>query len=164
MARSGATSPPTHDEVTDAVVGASRALVGIAVRSLSVTTEELTMPQYRALVLLAYQGDQRVSDLAENLGVNSSTVTRLTTRLVRKGLVDRVVDRADRRATLLTLTKSGRSVVAAVRSRRRTEIARVLRRMTVPTDAATIDWLDEFTNAAGESAELSWSLGWTQES
>jgi hypothetical protein len=36
--------------------------------------------------------------------------------------------------------------------------------MTVPTDAATIDWLDEFTNAAGESAELSWSLGWTQES
>lgn len=152
---------PTQDDVTDAVVGASRALVGIAVRTLSETTADLTMSQYRALVLLAYQGNQRVVDLADNLGVNSSTVTRLVARLVRKGFVDRIADPNDRRATLLAITDDGRSMVAAVRARRRTEIARALKRMRVDTAPAVVDWLEEFTAAAGESAEQSWSLGWT---
>lgn len=157
----GPSNLPSQDDVTDAVVGASRALVGIAVRSLSATTGDLTMSQYRALVLLAYQGDQRVVDLADNLGVNSSTVTRLVARLVRKGFLDRVADPHDRRATLLAITSEGRSMVGAVRNRRRTEIARVLKRMSVDTAPAVVDWLEQFTAAAGETAEQSWSLGWT---
>lgn len=167
MTRTGSqradTAPsPSQDDITDAVVGASRALVGLAVRSLSETTDDLTMVQYRALVLLAYDGDRRVADLAENLGVNSSTVTRLVARLVRKGLVDRVADPHDGRATVVAVTDEGRSIVAAVRTRRRNEIAKVLRRMPDDADPAVIRWLEEFTEAAGESAELSWTPGWTK--
>ena len=152
---------PTADEVTDAVVGASRALVGIAVRSLAATTEDLTMAQYRALVVLSYQGDQRVADLADDLGVNSSTVTRLIARLSRKGFVERVADPTDGRATRITVTTAGRDVMATVRARRRTEIARVMRRMPQPAGPEVVTWLEAFTLAAGEGAELSWSLGWT---
>ena len=150
-----------QDDVTDAVVGASRALVGIAVRSLAATTDDVTMVQFRALVLLTYQGKERVADLADNLGVNSSTVTRLIARLVGKGLVDRLPDPSDRRATLLAITDDGRAVVASVRAQRRAEITKVLRRMSAVTDPVVLRWLEDFTLAAGESDELSWSLGWT---
>lgn len=156
-----AQSMPTHDEVTDAVVGASRALVGIAVRSLAATAEDLTMAQHRALVVLSYQGEQRVADLADNLGVNSSTVTRLIARLSRKGFVERVADSTDGRATLIAVSAAGREVTATVRARRRDEIARVMRRMPHSAAPEVVAWLEAFTLAAGESAELSWSLGWT---
>jgi DNA-binding MarR family transcriptional regulator len=158
----GSVITPSQEDVTDAVVGASRALVGLAVRSLSATTHDVTMVQYRALVLLTYQGDQRVADLADNLGVNSSTVTRLVARLVRKGFVDRVADPNDRRATVLAITEDGRTIVGEVGSRRRAEIAGVLRRMPVETGPAMVGWLEQFTLAAGESAEQSWTLGWTR--
>jgi DNA-binding MarR family transcriptional regulator len=151
----------SQDAVTDAVIGASRALVGMAVRSLSSTSTEVTMVQHRALVVLAYQGDQRVADLADNLGVNSSTVTRLVTRLVRKRFVERLADPDDGRATVLALTAKGREIVGAVREDRRVEIAKVLRRMPTQASPEVIDWLEQFTHAAGENAEFAWSLDWT---
>ena len=165
MARSGPTrsriSTPSQDDVTEAVVGVSRALVGLAVRSLSATTDDVTMVQHRALVVLVYQGDQRVADLAENLGVNSSTVTRLVARLVRKGFVERITDPTDKRATVLAITSKGRSIVATVQDDRRAEIAKVLERMPDEAEPAVIEWLENFTLATGESADFSWSLGWT---
>ena len=39
--------------------GASRALVGVAARSLAGVGEEVTLPQYRMLVLLCSRGPQR---------------------------------------------------------------------------------------------------------
>src|SRR5690348_15445761 len=102
---------PSQDEVIDAVLGAGRALVAIAVRSLAAAGVDVTLPQYRALVILAYSGEKRTTDLASELGVNSSTATRLIDRLVRRKLVDRQVNRADRRATSVTITPAGREVV-----------------------------------------------------
>ena len=51
--------------------------------------EEVTLPQYRALVVLASRGPQRIVDLAGFLDVTASTATRMCDRLVRKGLVRR---------------------------------------------------------------------------
>lgn len=152
----------SQDQVTDAVVAASRALVGLAMRSLATTAPDLTMVQHRALVVLAYQGDRRVSDLATDLGVNSSTVTRLITRLGRKRLVERAPEPGDRRVTRVSITPAGRAIVAAVRRQRRTEIARILRRLPDHTDPRVVLWLNAFTVAAGEAEEQSWTLGWTK--
>ena len=63
---------------------ASRVLVAIAARSLA-AAGEVTLPQYRALVVLASRGPQRAVDLAGVLGVNPSSATRLVDRLVRSG-------------------------------------------------------------------------------
>ena len=86
LARSGSDD---IDDVTNAVLIASRALIGVAVRSIAVVEDELTLVQYRALVLLVSPGQQNVSDLAEALGVHPSTATRLCDRLVAKGFVHR---------------------------------------------------------------------------
>ena len=47
---------PEVEAVTDAVLTASRALVGVAARSLAVVDADVTLPQYRALVVLAARG------------------------------------------------------------------------------------------------------------
>ena len=65
------------NDVTNAVLTASRALMGVAVRSVAIVEDDLTLVQYRALVLLATRGEQKPSDLAHALGVRPSTGTRL---------------------------------------------------------------------------------------
>ena len=82
------TSPDTQaapDELVDTVLAASRALVAVAARSLAEAGDEVTLPQYRALVVLAAQGPRGTAELAAALAVNPSTATRMCDRLVRKG-------------------------------------------------------------------------------
>ena len=54
-----------------------RVLVGLAARSLAEVAEEVTLAQYRALIVLASNGPQRVASLAEALGVTPPTATRM---------------------------------------------------------------------------------------
>jgi len=153
--------PPTQDALTDAVVGASRALLAVAVRSLAAGGQGLTLVQYRALVVLSYRGAQRIADLAEELAVNSSTVTRLVDRLVRKGLVCRVADQQDRRTIRVSITASGEDVVRAVMDRRRAEIATIVAKMPGHDSGVMVAALEAFTVAAGEAPEQAWTQGWT---
>jgi hypothetical protein len=66
---------PDADAV-DAVLTASRSLVAVATRSLGAAAEETTIAQYRALVVLASRGPQRIVDLAAALDVAPSTARR----------------------------------------------------------------------------------------
>ena len=72
----------SSEQVVDAVLRASRVLVSVAVRSLAAADHDVTLPQYRALVVLASRGPQRPTELAEALAVHPSTITRLCDRLV----------------------------------------------------------------------------------
>ena len=45
-----------RDELVDAVLGASRALVAVAARSLATLADDVTLAQYRVLVELAARG------------------------------------------------------------------------------------------------------------
>ena len=60
--------PVDRDDLVDAVLGASRALVAVAARSLADLAEDVTLAQYRALVELAARGPQRPADLAARWG------------------------------------------------------------------------------------------------
>ncbi|HTW11869.1 MAG TPA: MarR family transcriptional regulator, partial [Solirubrobacteraceae bacterium] len=71
------------DMVVDAVLTASRTLVAVAEQSLGAAAEETTLAQYRALVVLASRGSQRLVDLARALGVTPPTAGRMCDRLVR---------------------------------------------------------------------------------
>src|ERR1700733_10290270 len=92
-----AVEPGADEAAVDAVLTASRAMVAVATMSLGTAAEETTIAQYRALVVLASRGRQRMVDLAAALGVTPSTAGRMCDRLVRKGLIRRHRDRADRR-------------------------------------------------------------------
>lgn len=135
--------------------------MAVAARSLAAAEDEVTLPQYRVLVLLASRGPQRVLDLAEQLAVSQSTVTRMCDRLERKGLIARDRPHDNRRVVITTISPRGRQLVDAVTRRRRTEIRSIVRRMAGQDRAAFVPALRTFADAAGEAPEQAWSLGWT---
>ncbi|MGI8523875.1 MAG: MarR family winged helix-turn-helix transcriptional regulator, partial [Nocardioides sp.] len=108
---------------------ASRALVGLAVRSLNASSVELTLQQHRMLVILAAQGDQLVGSLADQMGVNASNASRLCDRLQKLELVARTRSTEDGRAVQVTLTDQGERALDAVSAMRRTEINHILERV-----------------------------------
>ena len=159
-------SPGQTDQVgrdlVDAFVSASRALVAVAARSLSDLGEDVTLPQYRALVVLRSRGPQRAADLAAALAVTPSTASRMVERLVRKRLVRRVRSREDRRIVKVSLTEAGDVIVGQVTLRRRAEIERILDAMPARGRKALTAALRSFAEAAGEVPEQDWALGWDQ--
>jgi DNA-binding MarR family transcriptional regulator len=154
--------PPRQSStlVVDAVVGASRALVAIAARSLGAAGEEVTLPQYRALVVLASRGPQRVIDLAGFLDVTGSTATRMCDRLARKGLIRRQRLSSDRRSVRVSISAPGRELVSSVTHRRRAEVQAIVDRMSSQQSEQLVATLQMFADAAGEVPEQDWSLGW----
>lgn len=152
-------SVPT-DTIVDAVLTASRVLVAVAARSLGEVADEVTMTQYRSLVVLASRGPQSAAALAEAVDVTPPTATRMCDRLVRKGLVVRRHEQGDRRLIRLTLAKKGRDLVASVTERRRIEIVRLLAAIPGEQQRALVDALQHLTEAAGEVPEQVWSTGW----
>ncbi|MGP3921130.1 MarR family transcriptional regulator [Nonomuraea sp. 10N515B] len=140
------------EPMAEAVLTASRALVAVAARSITAAGGDVTLPQYRVLVLLAAQGPQRLVDLADALDVNRSTATRMCDRLVTKRLVRRTRMPSDRRTVRIALTAEGRALVDGVTKKRRADLARILARLTPAQQAAVVAALTAFTDAADEKA------------
>ena len=73
-------------------------MVAIAASSLGQYNDVVSLLQFRTLVLLAGHGPMRPGDLSAALSSKASTVTRLCTRLLVKGLISRQRDEeGDRR-------------------------------------------------------------------
>lgn len=137
------------EEAVDALLIASRVLVGVAAKSLA-EADMVTVPQFRALVVLATRPGLTVADLAAALGIHSSTATRLCDRLVAKKLVRRAERRTDRRVVELRLAAAGRRLVNGVTLRRRAAIRSVAARLPPSTLPSVVEALQAFALAAGE--------------
>ena len=79
---------------------------------------KLTPSKLRALDLLAEHGGLRVGELADRVGIDDATATRLVDRLEEMGVASRKSDVGDRRATTVALTPAGEEVVAVVAKQR----------------------------------------------
>jgi DNA-binding MarR family transcriptional regulator len=161
MTRRATPNDTEVSSVTEAVLVASRALVGVAARSIAGIDADVTLPQYRALVLLHTRGEQNVGVLSELLGVHPSSATRLCDRLVAKKLVRRYAAPDSRREVLLSLTAKGHALVGKVTNVRRGEIARIVQRVPADLRPVMVTALLTFADAAGELADEAWTLGWT---
>lgn len=139
-------------DVVDAIVRASRSLVRITVSALASVSDEVTLPQLRTLAVVSLDGPQTVSALAERLDVHASTMTRMCSRLVARGLVVRTPSAVDRREVVIELTPPGQNLVDIVLDQRNRDIDAVVRRMTPDDRARVISALELFSDAAG--AEL----------
>jgi len=144
------------EEVVDAVLTASRTLVALSEQSLGAVAEDTTIAQYRALVVLASRGPQRMVDLAAALGVTPSTAGRMCDRLLRKSLIRRHRARADRREVLVSITVSGREIVDNATARRRALLAEILGQLPAERQHEVASALRSFAAAAGEVPDSQW--------
>ncbi|MFD9797163.1 MarR family winged helix-turn-helix transcriptional regulator [Streptomyces sp. NPDC059070] len=73
----------------------------------------VSVSEFTALSTLAEGGAEGVQmqDLADSIGLNQSTVSRLVARLENSGLATRAVSERDRRCTYATITERGRAIV-----------------------------------------------------
>jgi DNA-binding MarR family transcriptional regulator len=144
--------------LVDTVLVASQMMVAVAARTLDDAAGDVTLPQFRVLVMLSLHGAQRPSALAADLDVEPSTATRMCDRLVRKGLVSRQHSDTDRRTVVLDLTDAGHELVRGVMHRRRLEFEQLA--ATVPADQhdAVIGALRVLINASGARPDRDWAL------
>lgn len=91
-------------------------------------TFELTLAQWRILVIVGERGGVRIGEVATRIGSSLPSASRMIGRLERRGLVTTDRDPADRRARLVRLTDQGALTRRGVLRRRRRRIAAALRR------------------------------------
>lgn len=71
---------------------------------------EITYPQYLVMLVLWNQDDVTVSEIGEQLFLDSATLTPLLKRLESAGLLHRQRSRQDERQVVVTLTDEGRAL------------------------------------------------------
>jgi DNA-binding MarR family transcriptional regulator len=91
---------------------------------------ELTFAQARALIILAAKKALTVSQLARLMHVGNPTASLLVQKLVKRGLVTRTEDEADRRQTVVRLSEKGADIGAGRRSEREKQWQRWLSRLS----------------------------------
>jgi DNA-binding MarR family transcriptional regulator len=83
-------------------------------------------PYYATLARLGLGGPCTVSQLAEGLGLELSTISRRVKALEERGLVVRTIDTEDRRISHLDLTAEGRQLFETLSASWRAMLAEVL--------------------------------------
>lgn len=132
--------------------------MGVSAKSIAAIDPDVTLPQYRALVILASHGDMNVGALGDALAIHRSTATRLCDRLAVKGLITRATFPDRKREVFVRLTSQGRSVVNTVTRRRRNELTRIVKRIDAADRAGVVRAFDVFAEAAGETPEGQWPM------
>jgi DNA-binding MarR family transcriptional regulator len=102
-----------REAVIARIMGARRRMAHLFAftRSDPLLTANLTMPQFRLLLVLALRRGAAGHDLAESMGVSLATITGIVDRLAAQGLVTRREDPRDRRVRRVELTTAGRGLV-----------------------------------------------------
>lgn len=95
-----------------------RAAIGAFVRVARKETDTPSTPQTETLSILEREGGLSVAALAQRRHVRHQSMRLVTAQLVAEGLVQTHPDVADGRSALLTITATGRNVLAASRAAR----------------------------------------------
>ncbi|MGY6023992.1 MarR family winged helix-turn-helix transcriptional regulator [Streptomyces spinosirectus] len=136
------------EEVTLAVMAASRLIVSLSARALASVDVPLTLPQLRSLVALHGCGPIKLVTMAATLGVSPSTALRMVERLESFTLIDRRVNPDNRREVVLRLTPAGEDLVESVLAHRRAEIRSLVERLPAPARTGLVPALRALTAAA----------------
>lgn len=74
----------------------------------------LSFPQYKMLYILDMSGTQKVSQLAECLGITPAAITGITDKLLTEGYVKRERAENDRRVVNISITELGKDIIRQV--------------------------------------------------
>ena len=93
------------------------------------TFNDLTIKEMHAIDAITMYNHQTISQVAEKLHLTPGTMTSMADRLIRKGYVERIRDKDDRRIVRLRLTKRGRVLYRAHRAFHNMMVERFLKGM-----------------------------------
>ncbi len=79
---------------------------------------DVTASQLSALTAIAKYGEVSLGELAAIERIAPPSMTRISSRLEERGLVDRRVDATDRRVARVAVTDAGRAILDETRTRR----------------------------------------------
>lgn len=154
--------------VADTLVGLVRTFSRARARLLAAAAHDVEWSAHVVLKCLAVEGPMRSGALAESIQSDPSTVSRQVAALVKDGLLERIADPADGRASLLVPTQKADAVLAEHDDLRIQHFGRMLRdwndrdlrrfagllrRFTTDFDNANHDWLTEHVAAPSAPPE-----------
>lgn len=76
-------------------------------RQLAIHGIDMTIEQFKVMVVLWKEGSSTQQNIADFVGKDKTSVTRLIAGLEKRSLIQRVTDTADKRCNLVTLTVQG---------------------------------------------------------
>ncbi len=149
----GSTEPPhraadTRD-VIGALIAASWPLMAVAARALAAAEPELSLVQYRALVLLDARGVGDARTMAAFARADPRAMRCMVEWLSEVGLVERAPASKDEREPQWRLTVAGRRVVRRVGESRRRQLARVVQAIPLELRVGLAAGLRAWTTAGG---------------
>jgi DNA-binding MarR family transcriptional regulator len=96
-----------RSDIAGGIAEALRVGASVMIRHLARGT---SLTSRNVLAALAVEGPSRLTALATATGIAQPAMTQLVGRLEREGLVVRLIDPEDARATLVTITDAGRAL------------------------------------------------------
>jgi DNA-binding MarR family transcriptional regulator len=127
------------ETLSEAFLSVARQLRGTSQATLA--PWDITPAQLRALRVLGHHGKQRMSDLSDHLHIAARSTTEVVDALESRGLVRRLPDPGDRRATLAELTEHGAGVLNTISAARGTEAERIFDRLSAADKAHLVRML-----------------------
>ena len=134
-----ATSTPRTQERTEELAPRLRlAVVRLARRLRQEAGTDLGPSQTAALATIERHGPLAPSELAERERIKRPTATRILGHLEKAGLVTRVRDPEDGRASILSVSAEGRALLRRLRERKTAYLAQRLERLD-PEDRRALE-------------------------
>jgi len=113
----------------------------------------LPVPHYMMLRTLEQMGPMRISDIANHLGAKNPAVSMLLHVLDDEGWVERAPDPTDRRATFVSLSKSGEGRIQLAEEQRHHFMRNVTSKLTAKQLNDLILGLDAVADSVAEMHE-----------
>lgn len=152
------TSEDGLDQIYDALsqLARGRRVGRLHERFAALAGTRIDPPGRLLLRRIADEGQVRLGELAEGIGLDPSTVSRKAQQLERAGLVTRSRDREDRRAAVLSVSAEGKRLLRRFDAARRQVLAEVLAEWSLKDRLALARLLqrlaEDFTRYGGASA------------
>lgn len=113
----------------------------------------ISLAQCQILIELGNRKEVCIAELAEALGVDSSTLSRTTNRMVEAGLVDRITNCSDRRYVSLSLTDKGKTLYQHIEERDTSYYAKIFQFIPETKREQVMESFSLFTEALRRSRE-----------
>jgi len=89
-----------------------------------------TFPQLSVISILTKNGEQKVSDISEKMGLSDSTVSGILDRLEQKGIIERKRNKDDRRVVKIYLVKGSQQICQEFHRKREEYFAHLLKELS----------------------------------